>query len=102
VTHTAHEESTALWRAAIEEGKAVMQAAAAREVWAAGQNPMHIMGGTVMGSTARDSVVNSFGQVHGIANLVLTGPGVFPTSGGVNPTFTALALAFRAATRWIE
>jgi choline dehydrogenase-like flavoprotein len=99
-THTCHEESTALWKAAIEEGKTVMHAAGAKEVWSAGQNPMHIMGGTIMGKSASDSVVNSYGQVHGVPNLVLTGPGVFPTSGGVNPTFTALALTFRAATRW--
>jgi choline dehydrogenase-like flavoprotein len=101
VTHTCDEASTALWKAAVDEGKAVMQAAGAKEVWAANQNPMHIMGGTIMGQSAKDSVVNSFGQVHGIPNLVLTGPGVFPTSGGVNPTFTALALTFRAASRWL-
>ena len=58
---------------------------------------MHIMGGTIMGRSAADSVTNSYGQVHGIPNLVVAGPGLFPTSGGVNPTFTAHAVTARSA-----
>lgn len=97
VVHDTHEESTALWRAALAEGKAVFEAAGAREVWTGPQGSMHIMGGTIMGRTAADSVTNSFGQVHAIQNLVVAGPGLFPTSAGVNPTFTVHALAARAA-----
>ena len=35
-------------------------------------------------------------------NLVIAGPGLFPTSGGVNPTFTVHALAARSAGYLLE
>jgi choline dehydrogenase-like flavoprotein len=50
-----------------------------------------------MGRDPRHSVTNSYGQTHDIANLFAAGPGLFPTSSGVNPTFTAHALARRTA-----
>ena len=91
-----------LWEASLEEGKAVFKAAGAREVWTGPPGPMHIMGGTIMGQSRKDSVTNGFGQVHEIQNLVVAGPGLFPTSGGVNPTFTVHALAARAAEKLLE
>jgi choline dehydrogenase-like flavoprotein len=97
VTHTAHAESAALWQASIAEGKAIIEAAGAPEVWSNPAGSMHIMGGTIMGNTRSDSVTNSFGQVHDIPNLVVAGPGLFPTSGGVNPTFTVHAVTARSA-----
>jgi choline dehydrogenase-like flavoprotein len=99
VTHTTHEQSVALWKAALVEGKEVMQAAGAKEVWTGPPGSMHIMGGTVMGTGASNSVANTYGQVHDIPNLVIAGPGLFPTSAGVNPTFTVHALAARSAQR---
>lgn len=50
-----------------------------------------------MGSDPRASVVDAQGRVHGIDNLYVAGSGTFPTEGGVNPTFTLLALALRMA-----
>lgn len=97
VVHNTHEQSNALWRASLAEGRAVMEAAGATEVWTGPQAAMHIMGGTIMGRSARDSVTDQYGQVHGVENLFVTGPGLFATSGGVNPTFTAHALAARTA-----
>jgi choline dehydrogenase-like flavoprotein len=103
VTHDMHPESEALWQASLTEGKAVFEAAGAREVWSApAPGAMHIMGGTIMGKSAKDSVTDSFGQVHGLANLVIAGPGLFPTSGGVNPTFTVHALAARSADHLLK
>ena len=96
VTHTTHARSKALWAAALEEGKAVFEAAGATEVWTGPQAGMHIMGGTVMGDDVRSSVTNSYGQCHDVSNLVIAGSGLFPTSGGVNPTFTIHALTARA------
>ena len=58
---------------------------------------MHILGGTIMGDDPEQSVVNSYGQTHDVANLFAAGPGLFPTSAGVNPTFTVKALASRSA-----
>ena len=50
-----------------------------------------------MGTGAGNSVVNSFGQSHEIPNLFVAGPGIFPTSGASNPTYTIFALSLRGA-----
>ncbi len=97
VTHTFAPSSLALAEVARQEGEAVFRAAGATEVWSSGVNAMHIMGGTVMGEAPEFAVTNSYGQTHDIPNLVIAGAGLFPTSGGVNPTFTIHALAQRAA-----
>ena len=97
VTHTADAASQALWRSALEEGTAVFRAAGATAVWTGPRGPMHIMGGTIMGRDPKSSVTNGYGQCHDLPNLVIAGPGLFPTSAGVNPTFTVHALAARSA-----
>ena len=97
VSHDSHSESVALWQAALTEGESVFNAAGAREVWTGPPGPMHIMGGTIMGTSRQNSVTNSYGQLHELANVMVAGPGLFPTSGGVNPTFTVHALAARSA-----
>lgn len=102
VTHTTHTDSVALWQAALEEGKAVFEAAGATDVWTGPPGPMHIMGGTIMGRDSTDSVTNGYGQLHDIPNLVVAGPGLFPTSAGVNPTFTVHALAARTSAYLLD
>lgn len=102
VTHTADPASQSLWQAVLEEGKAIFEAAGGAEVWTGPRGPMHIMGGTIMGNDPRSSVTNSYGQCHDIANLVIAGPGLFPSSGGVNPTFTVHALAARSADHLLK
>jgi len=58
----------------------------------------HHMGGCVMGTDPRSSVVNGMGAVHGCAGLFIVGSSVFPgTSGCMNPTLTLSALALRTA-----
>ena len=42
-------------------------------------------------------MTNSFGQTHEIANLYVAGPGLFPTAGASNPTYTIFALSLRGA-----
>jgi choline dehydrogenase-like flavoprotein len=84
------------WEAGIKQGKAVVTAAGAYEVWASGRAQMHTLGGAIMGRAARSSVANSYGQTHDVANLFLAGSSLFPTSGAVNPTFTVNALALRS------
>jgi choline dehydrogenase-like flavoprotein len=49
------------------------------------------------GTGADNSVVNSFGQTHEVPNLYVAGPGIFPTCGASNPTYTVFALSLRAA-----
>jgi choline dehydrogenase-like flavoprotein len=96
VTHTADDRSLALREYAAVQGMKIMKAAKPREVWSS-SFVMHCMGGTVMGKSSADSVVNSYGQSHEIANLYIAGAGLFPTSAGVNPTFTISALSLRGA-----
>jgi choline dehydrogenase-like flavoprotein len=58
----------------------------------------HQMGSCRMGESPADSVVDTFGRVHGIDNLFLAGSTIFRgTSGAVNPTLTIVALALRTA-----
>ena len=97
VTHTAHAHTVALWEHALKEGQEVFQAAGAKQAWTGPMGAMHIMGGTIMGDRPHASVTNSYGQTHDLANLFIAGPGLFPSSGGVNPTFTVKALASRSA-----
>jgi choline dehydrogenase-like flavoprotein len=58
---------------------------------------IHLMGGTIMGTGADNSVVNSFGQTHEVPNLYVAGPGIFPTCGASNPTYTIFSLSLRTA-----
>jgi choline dehydrogenase-like flavoprotein len=97
VTHTVDSRSLALEDLATREGQQVMHAAGARDIWAGGFGTMHCMGGTIMGDSAVGSVVSSYGQSHELPNLFIAGAGQFPTSAGVNPTFTISALASRSA-----
>lgn len=60
-------------------------------------NNQHIMGTMSMGNDPKDSVVDRFARTHDHENLFIAGTGVMPTGATVNPTLTALALAFRTA-----
>ena len=90
-------DSLALREMAMTQGKSIFKAAGARETWNGNIEPMHIMGGTIMGNDPNRSVTNSYGQCHDIPNLVITGSGLFPTSAAVNPSFTLSALTLRAS-----
>jgi choline dehydrogenase-like flavoprotein len=99
IIHNYDDNDAALWNANFEEGLKIAHATDAKEVWQGrGNQPtIHLMGGTIMGTSAADSVVNSFGQTHEIANLYCAGPGIFATSGASNPTYTIFALSMRGA-----
>ena len=57
----------------------------------------HILGGMQMGGDAATSVTDGFGRVHGTDNVYVADGGLFPTSGGQNPTLTIMAVALRNA-----
>ncbi len=95
-------EAVKLWEKACELGVRVMKAAGAADPW---HNPLvsaHIMGGTVMGSDPKASVADSYGRCHDIPNLFVSGPGLFPTCGAMNPNFTNHALGLRSAEHMLE
>ena len=99
IIHSYDDNDLALWNANFEDGLKIARATDAKEVWQGRAAPptIHLMGGTIMGTGAANSVVDSFGQTHEIANLYCAGPGIFPTAGASNPTYTIFALSQRGA-----
>jgi choline dehydrogenase-like flavoprotein len=63
---------------------------------------IHLMGTARMSEDPRRGVVNSFGEVHGRPGLFVTDASVFPTSTGLNPMETIVALALRNARHLID
>jgi choline dehydrogenase-like flavoprotein len=57
----------------------------------------HHIGTTRMHVDAKQGVVDPDCRVHGISNLFIAGPSVFPTGGYANPVLTMLALTLRLA-----
>lgn len=59
----------------------------------------HQMGGTRMGKSPRDGVVDSDLRIFGVENVYVAGAAVYPTTGFPNPTFAAIALGLRLASK---
>jgi choline dehydrogenase-like flavoprotein len=103
IVHSYDQDAVALSNANFEEGLTVAKATGAKEFWAAGGMPtIHLFGGTIMGTNASNSVTDSYGQTHEIGNLWVAGPGLFPTEGASNPTYTIFALSQRGAERLVS
>ena len=62
----------------------------------AGGEIIHELGVTRMGANPNTSVVNGYGQAHDVTNLFVVDGGPFVTQPDKNPTWTILALAWRA------
>jgi choline dehydrogenase-like flavoprotein len=63
----------------------------------AGGEIIHELGVTRMGTDASRSVVNPYGQAHDVKNLFVVDGGPFVSQPDKNPTWTILALAWRAS-----
>ena len=57
----------------------------------------HPGGGARMGASARDSVVGDDHRVHGVDNLFVADPSVFPSPPSVDPSLTIMAFSRVAA-----
>jgi choline dehydrogenase-like flavoprotein len=57
----------------------------------------HHMGTTRMHVNPKHGVIDANCRVHGLSNLFVAGPSVFPTGGYANPVLTVVALAVRLA-----
>jgi gluconate 2-dehydrogenase alpha chain len=57
----------------------------------------HNIGGTIMGTNPRTTVVNRYLQAWDCDNLFVVGPSVFPQNAGMNPTGTIGAVAYWCA-----
>jgi choline dehydrogenase-like flavoprotein len=93
-------EALALVAHVKSEGRRIFEAAGAEEIGVGGPNSAHLMGGTPMGTDPTTSVTDEFGRIHDLDNVMIAGPGLFPTSGAVNPTYTMLAVTDRQAMHW--
>jgi choline dehydrogenase-like flavoprotein len=58
---------------------------------------IHELGTARMGANAKTSATNSFGQSHDVKNLFVVDGSVFVSAGCQNPTWTIMALAWRAS-----
>jgi choline dehydrogenase-like flavoprotein len=58
---------------------------------------IHEVGTTRMGNDPKTSVVNQYNQAHDVPNLFIVDGGPFVSQADKNPTWTILALAWRAA-----
>jgi gluconate 2-dehydrogenase alpha chain len=80
-----------------------LRAAGAPQVWGPPTEPhlpmdgRHSYGGTRMGDDPAGAVLDRWGFVHDAPNVGVLGASAFPTPGGVNPTLTVQALAWRTA-----
>ena len=63
---------------------------------------IHEVGTTRMGSSAADSVTDSFGKTWDVDNLVIADGGVFTSNAHKNPTLTIMALAWRSMDHLAE
>jgi gluconate 2-dehydrogenase alpha chain len=62
----------------------------------------HVNGGTIMGTSPENSVVNAWLQHWKAPNLWVVGGSAFPQNGSGNPTLTILAITLRAADGLID
>ena len=97
VTNSLPKENAARSDLAKAEGLRIFKAAGTSDAWAGPRNPMHMMGGTIMGHDPSASVTNSYGQLHEVENVFIAGASLVPTPGAINPTATLAALVFRTA-----
>ncbi len=96
VEHSTDASAMETWRYLLEQGQAVMQAAGSESMWTGPRATGHVIGGTIMGTDPAASVTDEFGRAHDVSNLFAAGAGLFPTGGGVGPTFTIHAVALRS------
>lgn len=93
-----HVNDIAMREHAYRAGRAVYEAAGAREVYEVPLYPStHNLGTNRMSENPRDGVVNRWGQTHDIPNLFISDGSVFTTGAAENPTLTIVALAIRQA-----
>jgi choline dehydrogenase-like flavoprotein len=62
----------------------------------------HLLGTARMGTDPDTSVVDPWGRTHDVPNLFIMDGSVWPTSSGMNPTATIVAMALRGCERLVE
>jgi choline dehydrogenase-like flavoprotein len=100
IIHSYDQAAIDLWNNSLDEGLEIAKAAKPQEAWKGGgaaPGTIHLNGGTIMGTGADNSVTNSYGQTHEVANLYLAGSGLLPTEGALHLTNTLMSVSLRGA-----
>lgn len=100
INYQTSENSSRLLDFHVERAKESLLAAGASQVSVAPhirETGWHLLGTATMGKSADTSVVNHLGEAHDVPNLFVIDGSVWPTSAGVNPTATVVAMAMRTA-----
>jgi choline dehydrogenase-like flavoprotein len=100
IIHSYDQNAIDLWNNSLDDAIEIAKAAKPQEAWKGGgaaPGTIHLNGGTIMGRSAENSVTNSYGQTHELANLYLAGSGLFPTEGALHLTNTLMAVSLRGA-----
>ena len=63
---------------------------------------VHIMGTARMAADPRRGATDPSGSVHGVEGLVIADASVLPSSVGVNPQESIVAIALRNTDRWLD
>jgi choline dehydrogenase-like flavoprotein len=93
-----HENDIAMRNHAFKQGEEVYKAAGAVKTFRTPPYPStHNLGTARMSASAKDGVVNKFGQTHDIPNLFVSDGSQFTTGAAENPTLTIVTLAIRQA-----
>lgn len=102
ITHQAHENDIAQANYLVDRCGEILDAAGATTVWRnyiqeLTGNSRHQHGTLRMGDDEATSIVDKWCRSHSVPNLHVVDGSSFPTSGGVNPTLTIMANAWRVA-----
>ena len=79
----------------------ILMAAGGKDLWSS-KRTAHTAGTCRMGTSAMNSVVDSYGKSWDISNLWIADNSVFPTSLAANPALTIMALSLRTADRYLS
>ncbi|MCW3001372.1 MAG: oxidoreductase [Conexibacter sp.] len=98
ITYETSDNSTKMLEFHVERAKESLQAAGATQVVVAPQireTGWHLLGTAKMGDNPADSVVDGYGRAHDVPNLYVMDGSTWPTSAGMNPTATIVAMTLR-------
>lgn len=63
---------------------------------------VHLCGSMAMGEDRRRTATDSFGRVHGVANLSVNDASLLPSAPGINPQGTLMAVAHRNVDHFLD
>ena len=107
ITQSPHPNDVAQVNHLVDRAADILRAAGATKVWTNHINELtgnsrHQHGTLRMGDDPATSVVDRWARAHDVPNLMVVDGSTFPTPGGVNPTLTIMANAWRVTERLIQ